>query len=251
LQALLKEARQGSLLREGITVVLAGAPNVGKSSLLNALAGRDTAIVTDIPGTTRDVLRERLAIDGLPLHIIDTAGLRESSDPVEQEGMRRAHVELARADCALLLTDDRESDAAARAALKALLPETLPIIMIHNKCDLSGNTPGLDTADTTPLLRISAKTGAGLDELRRQLKTSMGYIDSDAGGFLARRRHLEALQHAAAALQEGRRQLVEQRAGELLAEELRSAQRALGEITGEVSSEDLLGHIFSSFCIGK
>lgn len=255
LATLLGEAQQGSLLREGMTVVLAGAPNVGKSSLLNALAGRETAIVTDIPGTTRDVLRERLSIDGLPLHIIDTAGLRESSDPVEQEGVRRAHAELARADRALLLTDDSqtsgEAEAAALTALRASLPAELPVTVIHNKCDLTQNSAGLDENSATPLLRISAKTGAGLAELRTHLKSSMGYVDANAGGFLARRRHLEAMHKAEAALVEGRRQLVEHRAGELLAEELRAAQQALGEITGEVSSEDLLGHIFSSFCIGK
>lgn len=245
------QARQGRLLREGMTVVLAGAPNVGKSSLLNVLAGRDAAIVTDIAGTTRDVLREHLAIDGLPLHVIDTAGLRDSADPVEAEGIRRARAELQRADHALLLTDDREDDHSALAALQESLPSGLPVTVIHNKCDLSGNAPGLVDNSEPPRLRLSAKTGAGLDALREYLKASMGFIDAEAGGFVARRRHLDALRLAATALDTGRDQLVHQRAGELLAEELRAAQQALGEITGEVSSEDLLGEIFSSFCIGK
>ncbi len=245
------QARQGSLLREGMTVVLAGAPNVGKSSLLNALAGRETAIVTDIPGTTRDVLRERLAIDGLPLHIIDTAGLREASDPIEQEGIRRTHTELTRADRALLLVDDRDTDDGVLRQLQDGLPQGLPVSIIRNKCDLSGNPAGWQAGSDIQVLRISAKSGAGLDALRAHLKQSMGYETTDGGAFLARRRHLDALRRAADALQEGRAQLVEQRAGELLAEELRAAQQALGEITGEVSSEDLLGEIFSSFCIGK
>lgn len=244
-------ARQGSLLRDGITLVLAGAPNVGKSSLLNALAGRDAAIVTEIPGTTRDVLRERLAVDGLPLHVIDTAGLRESEDPVEAEGIRRARAELARADRALLLIDDRESDARALTELRRQLPADLPITVVHNKCDLSGNPAGLVEEAGKPLLRISAKTGAGLDALRVHLKQSMGFADTEGSGFVARRRHLDALRRADTALQAGHGQLVDSRAGELLAEELRAAQQALGEITGEFSSEDLLGEIFASFCIGK
>ncbi|MGB1581937.1 MAG: tRNA uridine-5-carboxymethylaminomethyl(34) synthesis GTPase MnmE, partial [Nevskiales bacterium] len=255
LQAQLAEvqtaARQGSLLREGMTLVLAGEPNVGKSSLLNALAGRDAAIVTDIPGTTRDVLRERLAIDGLPLHVIDTAGLRESDDPVEAEGIRRARAELERADMALLLFDDRAADSDSQADLRASLPPNLPITLVHNKCDLSQSPAGKAETEQGVLLRISAKTGAGLDVLREHLKASMGFADTEGSGFLARRRHLDALRRASAALEAGHQQLVEQRAGELLAEELRAAQEDLSAITGEFSSEDLLGEIFSSFCIGK
>lgn len=245
------EARQGALLREGMTVVLAGVPNVGKSSLLNALAGRETAIVTDIPGTTRDILREQLAIDGLPLHVIDTAGLRESADPIEQEGMRRAHAELSRADHALLLIDDRTGMKTEARTLMAQLPDTLALTVVHNKCDLSQQAASAEVIDGRTHIRLSAKTGEGLDHLRDHLKHLMGFQATESGSFLARRRHLDALRRAEAAMRAGQQQLVEFQAGELLAEELRQAQQALGEITGEVSSDDLLGEIFSSFCIGK
>ncbi len=251
LSAILAQARQGALLREGVTVVLAGVPNVGKSSLLNCLAGREAAIVTDIPGTTRDVLREHLAIDGLPLHIIDTAGLRDSDDPVETEGVRRARAELERADHALLLVDDRMGvDAEARVLLESL-PAELALTVVRNKCDLSGREAGKRLVEGVTEITLSAKTGAGLESLREHLKNIMGYQAAEAGGFVARRRHLDALRRAETCLAEGTRQLIEFRAGELLAEELKAAQDALGEITGAVSSEDLLGEIFSSFCIGK
>ncbi len=246
--ALTAQARQGSLLREGLSVVIAGQPNVGKSSLLNALAGRETAIVTEIPGTTRDVLREHIALDGLPLHVIDTAGLRESADPVEQEGVRRARAEIAKADCVLLLVDDRLGESAPDQTLRGSLPAELPVTLVRNKCDLSGNPPGVVDAHT---LRISARSGAGLGGLRAHLKDCVGYRESEGGGFLARRRHLDALARAGAALKRGRQQLQQHRAGELLAEELRLAQQALNEITGEFTSDDLLGRIFANFCIGK
>ncbi len=239
-------ASQGSLLREGITVVIAGQPNVGKSSLLNALAGRDAAIVTDIPGTTRDVLRERIAIDGLPLHVIDTAGLRESADPVEREGVRRARAEIEKADRVLLLVDDRVGETAADRSIRASLPPQLPVSTLLNKSDLSGR-PAERAGD---ILRLSVRTGAGLDLLRALLKECIGYAPPE-GVFLARRRHLEALQRARAALEGAQEQLTVHRSGELVAEELRQAQQALNEITGEFTADDLLGRIFSSFCIGK
>lgn len=246
LDELAAQAQQGSLLREGITVVIAGQPNVGKSSLLNALAGRDTAIVTDIPGTTRDVLRELISLDGLPLHVIDTAGLRPSADPVEQEGMRRARAEMARAERVLLLVDDRAGETEADREIRASLPGNLAVTLLLNKCDLSGR-PAERIGDS---LRLSAKTGAGLDLLRIYLKECIGYAPPE-GVFLARRRHLDALQRARIALGRAREQLEVHRAGELFAEELRTAQQALSEITGEFTPDDLLGRIFSSFCIGK
>lgn len=243
-------ARQGSLLREGMHVVLAGQPNAGKSSLLNALAGRDSAIVTDIPGTTRDVLREQISIDGLPLHIIDTAGLRESRDAIEQEGMRRAWAEIERADHVLLLLDDRWGITAAERRILSRLPPHLPVTFVHNKIDLSGHPAGADQRDDGWHVYLSARRGDGLDRLREHLKQSMDYRAADEGVFSARRRHLTALERAAAHLTAGAAQL-ERGAGELLAEELHQAQQALGEITGAFTPDDLLERIFSSFCIGK
>ncbi len=244
-------ARQGSLLREGMRIVLAGQPNTGKSSLLNALAGRETAIVTDIPGTTRDVLREEIHIDGLPLHVLDTAGLRESRDPVEREGIRRTREALREADCILLLLDDRSGFTAADRQILESLPAGPPILRIRNKIDLSGTEPGwLETRDG-PVLCLSARTGAGLSLLRDALKVQVGYQGQSEGVFMARRRHLDALARARGHIESGWRRLREERAGELLAEELRLAQQALGEITGEVTADDLLGRIFASFCIGK
>ncbi|MEW6353456.1 MAG: tRNA uridine-5-carboxymethylaminomethyl(34) synthesis GTPase MnmE [Pseudomonadota bacterium] len=250
--ALLRAAQQGSLLREGVSVVIAGLPNAGKSSLLNSLAGRDAAIVTAIPGTTRDVLREYIHIDGLPLHVIDTAGLRESRDPIEQEGVRRARAEIARADRVLFVTEHgAELDAQERALIEQLPPRAA-LTVVHNKIDLRGEAPRVqEAAPARAEIWLSAKSGAGVELLRAHLKSGSGYQDNAEGVFSARRRHLDALQRARAALDNGARQLRERRAGELLAEELRVAQSALGEITGAVSSEDLLGKIFSSFCIGK
>lgn len=250
LAAVQQAAQQGSLLKEGMTVVLAGLPNAGKSSLLNALAGQESAIVTEIAGTTRDVLREQINLDGMPLHIIDTAGLRESADAVEQEGIRRAWREIEQADRLLLLVDDGKGVTDEERAILERLPHGLATTVIRNKADLSGNVPAVMDGELGSEIRLSAKTGEGIDLLRKFLEQSMGYQGSGEGSFMARRRHLDALERAAANLVTGD-QLLQQGSGELLAEELRLAQQSLGEITGEVSSDDLLGKIFASFCIGK
>ena len=249
LTAIRASARQGCLLRDGMTVVIAGRPNAGKSSLLNRLTGRDTAIVTAIAGTTRDTLREFIQLDGLPLHVIDTAGLRDDTDdPVEQEGMRRARAEIAAADRILLLIDDH--DPGDSETLLGSLPPELPVTRIHNKIDLSGHPPGLSNDGNGPRIHLSLKTGVGVDSLIAHLKASVGYDSGAEGVFTARRRHLDALDRARQATDNA---LARLRTGEpeLLAEELRLAQHSLGEITGEFTSDDLLGRIFSSFCIGK
>ena len=243
--------QQGQLLRDGMTLVIAGRPNAGKSSLLNALSGRDAAIVTEIPGTTRDVLREHIQIDGLPLHIVDTAGLHASDDPVELAGMQRAHRALEQADRVLLVIDDVSGFTAADTAILDALPAGVPHTRLFNKIDLSGRAAAISEHDGQVSITLSIHSGAGLDLLRQHLKQSVGYADQAAGSFTARRRHVEALQRAYAHVTSGQQQLERQRAGELLAEELRQAQQVLGEITGDVSSDDLLGRIFSSFCIGK
>jgi len=245
-------AQQGNLLREGMTVVIAGRPNAGKSTLLNALAGRDSAIVTDIPGTTRDILREHIQLDGLPLHIIDTAGLHDSDDAVEQEGIRRAWVEIEGADRILLLHDACQSfDAQEQDLLKQLSQAGPPITLVQNKTDLLTAEPAPVNAPETVEITVSAHSGAGLQDLREHLKACVGFEASGEGQFMARRRHLDALASAKQHLENGQRQLQDHAAGELLAEDLRQAQQALGEITGEVSADELLGQIFSSFCIGK
>ena len=250
-----QEAKQGAILREGMKVVIAGRPNAGKSSLLNALAGREAAIVTDIAGTTRDVLREHIHIDGMPLHIIDTAGLREASDEVERIGIARAWEEIAQADQVLLMIDSTEQKVddfkEEWAEFLAKLPPNMPVTVIRNKVDLSGEPEGLEQLENFTLIRLSAQTKVGVDLLREHLKKSMGYQSSTEGGFLARRRHLQALEEAAEHLARGHVQLTQFFAGELLAEELRMVQNALSEITGQFTSDDLLGNIFSSFCIGK
>ena len=250
-----QEAKQGAILREGMKVVIAGRPNAGKSSLLNALAGREAAIVTDIAGTTRDVLREHIHIDGMPLHMIDTAGLREASDEVERIGIARAWEEIAQADQVLLMSDSTEQKVddfkAEWAEFLAKLPPNMPVTVIRNKVDLSGEPEGLEQLENFTLIRLSAQTKVGVDLLREHLKKSMGYQSSTEGGFLARRRHLQALEEAAEHLARGHVQLTQFFAGELLAEELRMVQNALSEITGQFTSDDLLGNIFSSFCIGK
>lgn len=250
-----QEAKQGTILREGMKVVIAGKPNAGKSSLLNALAGREAAIVTDIAGTTRDVLREHIHIDGMPLHIIDTAGLREASDEVEKIGIKRAWDEIEQADHVLLMIDSYTSQADSFqqewADFLAKLPKNIPVTVIRNKVDLSGEAEGLAQEGNFTIIRLSAQTKVGVDLLREHLKKSMGYQSSTEGGFLARRRHLVALETAAEHLERGHIQLTQFYAGELLAEELRLAQNALSEITGQFTSDDLLGNIFSSFCIGK
>lgn len=244
---LLAAAMQGRLLHDGMTVVIAGPPNAGKSSLLNALAGTDAAIVTDIPGTTRDVLRERIQLDGLPLHVIDTAGLRESDDVVEAEGMRRARAEIERADRVLLVVDAADPGAVERTAV----PAGLPVTVIHNKIDLAGHEPALVEGQDKAEIRLSVKTGRGMPLLREHLKRIAGFQPEPGGGFMARRRHIAALEKAQGRVEQGWLALTETRAGELLAEELRLAQQDLGTITGEFGSDDLLGQIFSSFCIGK
>ena len=255
LNSVRQEAKQGAILREGMKVVIAGRPNAGKSSLLNALAGREAAIVTDIAGTTRDVLREHIHIDGMPLHIIDTAGLREASDEVERIGIARAWEEIAQADQVLLMIDSTEQKVddfkAEWAEFLAKLPPNMPVTVIRNKVDLSGEPEGLEQLENFTLIRLSAQTKVGVDLLREHLKKSMGYQSSTEGGFLARRRHLQALEEAAEHLARGHVQLTQFFAGELLAEELRMVQNALSEITGQFTSDDLLGNIFSSFCIGK
>ncbi|GAA4895700.1 tRNA uridine-5-carboxymethylaminomethyl(34) synthesis GTPase MnmE [Ferrimonas pelagia] len=255
LDAVQRSAQQGALIREGMKVVIAGRPNAGKSSLLNALAGRESAIVTDIAGTTRDVLREHIHIDGMPLHIIDTAGLREASDEVERIGIERAWSEIEQADRVLLMVDGTDTDATAPEAIWPefihRLPEGMGLSIIRNKADLTGEALGESERDALPLFRLSARTGEGVDALKAHLKDCMGYQGTAEGGFIARQRHLQALALAAQHLEQGEEQLLIFHAGELLAEELRLAQHALAEITGEFSSDDLLGRIFSSFCIGK
>lgn len=250
-----QEAKQGSLLREGMKVVIAGRPNAGKSSLLNALAGRDAAIVTNIAGTTRDVLREHIHIDGMPLHIIDTAGLREASDEVERIGIERAWQEIEQADRVLFMVDSTTTNETNPEKLWPgfieRLPKNMPVTVIRNKADLTGEALGYSEEEGYALIQLSARTGEGVTLLREHLKQAMGFTSSTEGGFLARRRHLQALEKAAEHLNKGQYQLITFHAGELLAEELRLAQEALSEITGEFTSDDLLGRIFSSFCIGK
>lgn len=255
LSAVRQAAGQGALLREGMSVVIAGRPNAGKSSLLNALTEQDTAIVTDIAGTTRDVLREHIHIDGMPLHIIDTAGLRDTPDAVEKIGVARAWAEIEKADRVLLLVDASITASTDPMAIwpefVARLPDQQRLTLVRNKIDTSEEPAGLDLSTATPTVRLSAKTGEGVDNLRAHLKDVMGFAATTEGRFSARRRHLDALDRAMTALETGRAQLDGYGAGELLAEDLRDAQQALGEITGEFSADDLLGEIFGSFCIGK
>lgn len=241
--------RQGRLLAEGFTVVIAGPPNAGKSSLLNALAGSETAIVTPIPGTTRDILREQIIVEGMPLHVLDTAGLRDTVDVIEQEGVRRARGELDRADHALLVVDGSATIPDEIARLRTELPDGLPHTLVLNKLDL-GHSAAFEPPPEGSVA-VSALTGAGLSALRGMLCQAAGLGEDATTTLSARRRHLDALERARAHLDEGIRQLEQHRAAELLAEELRLAQDALGTITGRVTSEDLLGEIFSSFCIGK
>jgi len=247
---LLAHARTGQLLRDGLTLVIAGRPNAGKSSLLNVLTGQERAIVTPVPGTTRDHLREEIEIDGLPLHLVDTAGLRDSDDAVEQEGVRRAREQIARADHALWVYDG-QSDADDHAAAASQLPAGLTVTHIRNKIDLCGESAGVERHGDRVELRVSAKTGEGIAMLRDHLKSLVAYEGTGEGEFSARRRHLDALRRVDSALKAGQGALLGAQAGDLLAEDLRQAQLALAEITGEFSADDLLGEIFSSFCIGK
>ncbi len=242
-----RAAAQGRALRDGLQVVIAGRPNAGKSSLLNALAGHDVAIVTEIPGTTRDVLRERIHVDGLPIHVVDTAGLRDTSDAVEVEGVRRAKAEIGRADMLLYVIDACRGfdDAELRA-----LPGAAAALLVWNKIDLPEALPP-PAADSNGLVSVSARTGEGLDALRDRLKSAAGYRSGDTGTYSARRRHLDALARAQSLFELAAARLRERSGFELVAEELRLAHQALGEITGETSSDALLGAIFSSFCIGK
>ena len=249
LTKLLANAQQGSILREGIQVVLLGAPNVGKSSLLNALAGNEVAIVTDIAGTTRDVVRENISIDGVPLHIIDTAGLRQSEDTIEQIGMQRTQNAVTEADIVLILVDPQEGINPYTQQVLDQIPASLKQIEIHNKIDLRQEQPEYVSRENKPdLLKISAKTGAGLELLKTVLLKQVGWQGETEGLFLARTRHITALEEAQEELQwavECGQQI------ELIAEHLRRAQEALSRITGEYTADDLLGAIFSSFCIGK
>lgn len=266
LESIYRHAKQGALLQEGINVVIAGKPNAGKSSLLNALSGIDSAIVTDIPGTTRDLLREHITIDGIPLHIVDTAGLRESDDVVEQEGVRRARAAIEGADRVLLVIDATERDKTVENLLAplivlgdkkvdpvALLPRTTLVI---NKCDLTDSPPDrpeilVYDKYQLPVINLSAKTGWGVDKLTRHLLDCIGFDASEEGTFTARQRHLDALAKCEILLNKARLGVSDNLQLELVAEDLRLAQQALGEITGEFSSDDLLGQIFSSFCVGK
>jgi tRNA modification GTPase len=249
-EALAAAARQGSLMREGLAVVIAGRPNAGKSSLLSQLAGHDAAIVTDIPGTTRDLLRERIDLDGLPLHLTDTAGLRESGDAVEQEGVRRAWGEMEKADRVLLVVDATRGLTSEDQGIIESMPRAIPVTVIYNKIDLTGQRPAEDELDGIASVWVSAQYGLGLDLLRAHLKRMAGYQQTGEDGFTARRRHLDAIRRAREHLEEAADR-VQAKAGELLAEELRLAQLCLSEITGGFTSDDLLGKIFSSFCIGK
>ncbi|HHJ14558.1 MAG TPA: tRNA uridine-5-carboxymethylaminomethyl(34) synthesis GTPase MnmE [Gammaproteobacteria bacterium] len=252
LKAVRRDAGHGCLLRDGMTLVIAGRPNAGKSSLLNALAGSDAAIVTAVAGTTRDLLRERIQIEGIPLHLVDTAGLRDTDDPVESEGVRRAWNQIGQADRVLLVIDDREGFTAADREILQRLPTGLPCTRILNKIDLSGRAAGETLHEGVPAMAISARTGAGLDALRRHILETAGNQgqESAQGSFSARRRHLDALERAAEHLNQAAQCLANGQ-GELLAEELRLAQLELSAITGEFSSDDLLGEIFAGFCIGK
>ncbi len=254
--AVLREANRGVLMKEGMKVVLAGKPNAGKSSLLNALSGRESAIVTAIAGTTRDVLREHIHLDGMPLHITDTAGLRESPDEVEQEGIRRAWQEIHQADRVIMLMDAVDvGDKPLQPSVLwpefySQLPAETPVTLVINKIDLSQQAAKFTDGEVA-VIHLSAKTGTGVELLQEHLKSIMGYSGESQGTFTARQRHIDAIKKAQDVLQQGLTQFLRAGAGELLAEDLRLAQDYLGEITGRFTPDDLLGKIFSSFCIGK
>jgi tRNA modification GTPase len=247
LDTLLEEARQGAVLREGLTVVLVGPPNVGKSSLLNRLAGEDVAIVTPIPGTTRDYVRATISLEGVPVHLIDTAGLREARDEVERLGIERTWRAIEAAGAALLISSP-DHPSADDGSIAKRLPPSMPVARVENKVDLSGGKAGLAASPGAPLVRVSAKTGVGIDALRRWLLDTAGWKPHGEGLFVARERHLVALEEARQRLQAATHN---SQAFELMAEELRLGQQELARITGEVTADDLLGEIFSRFCIGK
>ncbi len=251
LEVLVGEAREGAVLSNGIVVVIAGPPNAGKSSLLNRLSGYDAAIVTAIPGTTRDALRENLSLDGLPITVVDTAGLRRSSDPVEIEGMRRAQLALEGADRLVWVTDIRANLTATLAEVRDIAGDDAEVTVIQNKVDLVAEEPGRIENDGITVIRLSALTGEGVESLTEHLKALAGYRGDTAGTFSARTRHVDALKRAEHYVRDAKLQVIRTLALELAAEELRQAQSALSEITGEITSDDLLGEIFSSFCIGK
>lgn len=248
LEELVATSRQGSLLREGIHVVLAGRPNVGKSSLLNRLAGEELAIVTEIPGTTRDTIRQSINLDGIPAHVIDTAGLRESEDPVERLGIERTWAAIRKADLVVLMVDARQGEMAADRAILRQLPANLPCVTVMNKIDLTPHPAEKEQEGAATTVWLSAKTGAGIDLLRHAILDAAGWRSDGEGLFMARERHVQALRQAGIHLKQARG--LGDRL-ELLAEELRQTQAALGAITGEFTSEDLLGEIFGRFCIGK
>ena len=239
--------RAGRLLRDGLQIVIVGRPNAGKSSLLNRLSGEETAIVTEVAGTTRDILREQININGVRVELIDTAGLRDDPDAIEAEGIRRARRALADADAVLWIQDasSREEDLSRED-----IPDDIPCIVLRNKIDLTDGPAGV-VSDSPPVLNASAKTGAGIDALRELIRTVAGVGDTGEGAFTARQRHIDALEEASKRFAAGRAALEDDRAGEILAEELRLAQLSLGSITGTVTSDDLLGQIFAEFCIGK
>lgn len=247
LEKTLLTARQGSLLREGAHIVLIGQPNVGKSSLLNCLSGEEVALVSEVPGTTRDVIRQTIQISGVPLHILDTAGLRESTDTVELMGMARTRMSIEKADVILLLQDSTSQQTSNTAEPIGQLPANTPCIFIHNKIDLTGQPPAVVVEDNICHVYLSAKDGSGVDLLRQQLLAMIGW-HQESGVFMARERHLQALTKARQHLQNARSVMLQ---AELFAEELRLAQEALNLITGEFTADDLLGEIFSRFCIGK
>lgn len=253
LKSITEAARQGSILKEGLRVVIAGEPNAGKSSLLNALSGQDSAIVTNIPGTTRDSLREQINVHGMPLNITDTAGIRDSDDIIEQEGIKRAWREIQQADVILLVEDSSApTSPALLQQLKDQLGDLERVIRIKNKIDLTDKPAGsTKEADNLTTISLSAKQSTGIDLLRDRLHEIAGFQPNMEGGFTARRRHLDALQRASQSLENAQHQFETSKAGELVAEDLRAAQDALSEITGEFTPDDLLGEIFSSFCIGK
>ena len=248
LQETLGTAKQGSLLREGAHIVIAGQPNVGKSSLLNQLSGEEIALVSDIPGTTRDVIRQAIQIHGVPLYIMDTAGLRESQDTVENMGIARTHQTLCRADLILLLLDASQGMTAKDKEILANLPADIPCLLVLNKFDLLTGKPRHHVEGTDQYVYVSAKTGTGLEDLRYKILKLVGWRDQESGAFMARERHLRALNQAQYHLEAAHEVLAK---AELFAEELRLAQLSLNEITGEFTSDDLLGEIFSRFCIGK